>query len=56
MKKIYVVRKYVLANSAEEAIKLSKRKAIDDCWAEDDTHKEILRELIKKENKIGFNK
>jgi hypothetical protein len=54
MKKIYVVRKYVLANSAEEAMKLSKRKPIDDCWAEDDTHKEILREMVKKENKIGF--
>jgi len=54
MKKIYIIRKYVLASSADEAIRLSKRKPVDDCWAEDDTHKEHLRELLKRENSLGF--
>lgn len=54
MKKIYVIRKYVLASSAEEAIRLSKRKAVDDCWVEDETHKKVLDIQIKKGNNIGF--
>jgi hypothetical protein len=57
MKKIYIVRKYVVAESADEAIRISKRKPVDDCWAEDDTHKELLKEIIKTSNKgIGFTK
>ncbi len=54
MKKIYIIRKYVLASSAKEAIKLSERKPVDDCWAEDDTHKDQLRELVKSANSLGF--
>lgn len=54
MKKIYIIRKYVLARSAEEAIRLSKRKQVDDCWAEDDTHKDQLKELVKSANSLGF--
>jgi hypothetical protein len=54
VKKIYIIRKYVIASSAEEAIRLSKRKKIDDCWAEDTTHREVLMESIKKSNRIGF--
>ncbi len=54
MKKIYVIRKYVLAESAEEAIRLSKRQKVDDCWVEDETHKKILNIQIEKSNKIGF--
>jgi len=52
MKKIYVIKKYVIAESAEEAIKLSKNKPVDDCWVDDDSHKIQLQEIIK--NNIGF--
>lgn len=55
-KKIFVVRKYVVATSVIDAIKKEKKQAVDDCWVEDDAHKEYLREKIKKVNPVGFKK
>lgn len=36
MKKLYVVRKYIVASSAQEAIKLESRCPVDDVWVDED--------------------
>lgn len=53
-KKIYIIRKYILANSAKDAISKDKKSPVDDCWVEENTHKEFLMETQKKQ--IGFKK
>ena len=56
MKKVYIVRKYVWAESAEEAIKKSKRQKVDDCWADDATNQELLKAKMTKQLEMGFKK
>lgn len=53
MRKVYVIRKYVIAESAEEAIKKSKRAPIDDCWADDSSTQEVLKKEIQRLNNKG---
>jgi len=52
MKKIYVVRKFVLAESVIEALQKERTQPVDDCWAEESTHKEFLHDQQKET--IGF--
>lgn len=52
MQKIYVLKKYVLASSAMEAIQKDKTTEVDDCWAEENVHKEFLSDQSKQT--IGF--
>lgn len=33
--KRYILRKYVMAKSATEAIKLDRKKQVDDCWVDE---------------------
>jgi glycerol-3-phosphate cytidylyltransferase-like family protein len=49
--KLYQVRKYVIARSAEEALKISKRIKPDDCWVDDDWKK---KQHEDKNPAIGF--
>ena len=46
-KKLYIIRKYILARSAAEAIALDKKRPVDDCWLDEDFKK-------MNTNKIGF--
>jgi hypothetical protein len=39
MKKIFVVRKFVIASSIKEAIKIERDITPDDCWLDDDWRK-----------------
>lgn len=48
--KLFVVRKYVIAESALEAIKNEKKKSVDDVWLDDDWKKQ--QEFPKKD--VGF--
>lgn len=41
-KGIYVIRKYIPANSAEEAIKLDKKSKVDDVWLDEESKKRII--------------
>jgi hypothetical protein len=41
-KKLFVVRKYVLALSALEAIKVEKRCPVDDVWMDDEWRRDAL--------------
>lgn len=45
--KIYTIRKYILAKNLKDALRLDKESPVDDCWVEDNTHKEILLGKIK---------
>lgn len=55
MRKIYVVRKYVVASSVEEALQKEKKIPVDDCWLEEQTQKDWLEEKSGKNlSKIGF--
>lgn len=55
MEKIYIIRKYILAKNALDALNKEKKYKVDDVWAEENTHKEYLMEISNK-NKAGFNK
>lgn len=48
-KKLFVVRKYIYAKSAKDAIKLEKTKDVDDVWIDTDWQKNNLSCAI------GFN-
>lgn len=56
MDKVYIVRKYIIAKSAQEALKKEPKTKVDDVWVDDDTHKELLKAKILESNKIGFTK
>lgn len=50
MRKLFVVKKYVYATSAVQAIKLEKKQKPDDVWVDDDWKKENMY----KEPEVGF--
>jgi hypothetical protein len=52
MKKLFVIRKYVMAENAKKAIVEEKKHPVDDVWIDDDWKKE---NLSKDNKKIGFN-
>ncbi len=39
--KLYIVKKYILANSASEAIRKDKNTPVDDVWMDDDFKKQL---------------
>ncbi len=47
----YIIRKYVFASSAQEAIKIDKQTLVNDVFIDD----EWMRENDKNEIKTGFN-
>lgn len=54
--KIFIVRKYVIADTIEEAIKLESNTPVHDCWVEDTSLKNSIEQLGKLDPKdrIGF--
>lgn len=58
MKKIYVIRKYIVASSAKEVIKKEYKHPVDDVFIDDTTSlKEVLFEQTNgKKDNIGFKK
>jgi len=54
--KVYIVRKYILATSAREAIKKDKTWEVDDCWAEDKSLSNFIENLTPKKDQpdVGF--
>jgi hypothetical protein len=39
VKKLFIVRKYVMASSVAQAVRIEKRQDADDCWLDDDWKK-----------------
>lgn len=58
MKKIYVIRKYIVATSAKEAIRKERKHQVDDVFLDDATVlKEVLfEETNGKKGSVGFKK
>jgi len=52
-KKLFIIRKYIYADSAFQALKKDKKTAADECWIDDDWKKNNMQE---ERNKIGFKK
>ncbi len=52
VKKLFIIRKYITAYSAKNAIKLDKKTPVDDVWVDDDWKKDNLN---KNTEAIGFN-
>jgi hypothetical protein len=48
MKHIYIVRKYVEAKNAKDAIKKEKLVPVHDCWLTDESSKALQEELSTK--------
>jgi hypothetical protein len=51
-KKLFVIKKYIMATSAHEALKLERRVRPDDVWVDDDWKKENKYNL---ESSIGYH-
>ena len=49
--KRYIVRKYIMATSIQQALKKEKRSKPDDCWVDEDFKKEHPENLV---SAIGF--
>ena len=54
MRKLFVIKKYVMANSAKEAIKKEKEIPVDDVWIDEDFRRNMMPIEIQKE--MGFKK
>jgi hypothetical protein len=50
-KKLFIVRKYIMAKSATEAIKMDKLTPVDDVWVDDEWKKGQEARL---ESSMGF--
>lgn len=50
--KRFIVRKYIMASSAHEALKKERRIRPDDCWVDDEWKKENPNQLT---SAIGFS-
>lgn len=53
MKKLFIIQKYIVARSIQEAIKLEKNIKPDECWLDDDWKKAHKPEMGN--GGIGFN-
>lgn len=47
MKKVYIVRKYVVAKSVQEALKKEKKQAPDDCYIDQKSLDNFVDNLTK---------
>jgi hypothetical protein len=45
MKKLYIIRKYVKANSAKDAMLKENKHPVDDVWLDDDWKKENINKI-----------
>lgn len=50
--KRFIVKKYIMAKSAHEALKLERKVRPDDCWVDEDWKKENPDKLV---SAIGFS-
>ena len=51
-KKLFVVRKYIMARDAKEAIRLDRKTHVDDVWVDEEWKKSNKDQLP---SAIGFN-
>lgn len=54
MKKVYVITKYVTAESLKDAIELEKNIAPDDAWVEENCKKDMVAKLSAEHKTVGL--
>lgn len=54
MEKLYVIRKYVMAENAEQALKKEKKHPVHDVWLDDDWFKELKSQPNNAKTLKGF--
>lgn len=52
MKDLYVIRKFIMAKDAKDAIKKEKEQPVNDVWMDEDWK----RDKINQEPELGFKK
>lgn len=56
-KKLFVIKKFVMAEDIDEALRLEKRVKPEEAWVEDSFRERILEEKFPSKKKdIGFSK
>ncbi len=50
--KLYIVKKYIMASSAQSALRKERKIEADECWVDEDYKKNMARDLP---SAIGFN-
>lgn len=53
---IYVIRKYVKASSALDAIKKEKSIVPSDVWIEEQSQKNFIDDALKQSSSLGFSR
>lgn len=62
MKELYIIRKFVFANSIEETIKKDRKAKVNECWLDEESRKQRIYKSIddthndKELKNIGFKK
>jgi hypothetical protein len=56
LKKLFIVRKYIMATDIQHAIRLEKSHKPDDIWMDDEWRKANLPDPNKPRNPIGYEK
>lgn len=54
--KLYVIKKYILAKSAKDALKKEKREEVDDIWVHEDWQKREIDNKFEEKKHVGFGK
>ena len=54
MRKLFVIRKYIMADSAKDAIKKEKEHPVDDVWIDEDFRRNLMSVDVIKD--MGFKK
>lgn len=55
--RIYIIKKYVVAENAADAIKKEKNVPVHDVWLEENSAKDVIADTIadiKKKTRLGF--
>lgn len=55
MKKVFIIRKYVLASSIQEAIKKERKQQPDDVFLDEVHRTKLLDSLEEKPKALGFS-
>ncbi len=55
MKKLFIIQKYVVASSIQEALRVEKRTRPDECWLDDDW-KKAHKPFLTNKKPVGFTK
>lgn len=54
MKKLFIIQKFIVASSINEALKIEKNTRPDECWLDDDWKKAHKPKL--EQPKVGFKR